>query len=180
MRSLRMGIAALLAMAGIGIAALPAVADGIRKGGPPPAYYERPAIWQGLYGGAHLGSMDADGDDGIVGGVQVGYNWQANQIVYGLEADISAAGGDFIDLLASARGRLGYLIVPSLLVYGTAGLGVVSGDDSEAGFVYGLGVEGMITDTLSARVEYLAYDSDSGHGDGADVIRAGINVKLGR
>lgn len=180
MRRLRMGSLALIAIAAVGHATIPAAADGIRKGKAPPAYYERPSIWQGLYGGVHLGSMDADGDDGFVGGAQLGYNWQANQIVYGVEADISVSGGDVIDWLGSVRGRLGYLILPSVLIYGTAGVGFVSGFDTEAGFAYGVGLEGMITDTLSARVEYLAYDADGGHGDGADVIRAGVNLKLGR
>jgi outer membrane immunogenic protein len=97
-----------------------------------------------------------------------------------VEGDISLSGSDSIDWLASVRGRLGYLIQPNLLVYGTAGLGVVSGGDTDTGFVYGLGVEGKLTDTMSARVEYLAFDSDTKHGDGVGVIRAGLNIKLGR
>jgi hypothetical protein len=40
------------------------------------------------------------------------FNWQANQIVYGLEGDISLSGSDSIDWLASVRGRLGYLTSP--------------------------------------------------------------------
>lgn len=163
--------------AGVGVAATPAaVADGLRTAGP--GYVDRPSIWRGLYGGIHLGHADADGDDGFVGGVQLGYNWQSNQLIYGLEGDLSLSGTDSIDWLASVRGRLGYLIQPSLLVYATAGLGLVSGDETDAGFVYGLGVEGKITDTMSARLEYLAFTSDTDHGDGVDVIRAGLNIKL--
>jgi opacity protein-like surface antigen len=78
------------------------------------------------------------------------------------------------------RGRLGYLFLPNLLIYGTAGVGFLNGDDTESGFVYGLGVEGVFTDTMTARLEYLAFDSDSAQGNGVDVIRAGLNFKLGR
>jgi outer membrane immunogenic protein len=177
---LRRGVIALAVMAGIGLAmSAVAVADGIRTAGP--RYADGPPIWRGLYGGIHLGHADADFDDFFVGGVQLGYNWQVNQIVYGLEGDISLSGADSIDYLASFRGRLGYLIQPSLMVYATAGLGLVDGGDSDAGFVYGLGIEGMISDTMSARLEYLAFNNDSGNGDDSvGVIRAGLNIKLGR
>jgi outer membrane immunogenic protein len=163
-------------LAGIGLAAPAAVADDTRVAAP--AYYERPSIWRGLYGGVHLGHADTDRDDGLVGGVQLGYNWQANQIVYGLEGDISVSGSHSIDWLASVRGRAGYLIQPRLLVYATAGLGFVNGGETDAGIVYGLGVEGKLTDTMSARIEYLAFSSDHAHSDGIGVIRAGLNIKL--
>jgi outer membrane immunogenic protein len=154
-----------------------AVADGTRTAGPD--YYERPAIWHGLYGGVNVGYANADGDNGVVGGVQLGYNWQANQIVYGVEGDFSLSGAHSIDWLASARGRLGYLIDPRLLVYGTAGLGLVNGNGTDAGFVFGGGVEGKINPAMSARLEYLSFNTDSAHGDVVGVIRAGLNIKLG-
>ena len=128
-------------------------------------------------------------------GAQIGCNWQSGQIVYGLEADVSFADisesfGPFeasIDFIATARGRLGYLLTPNLLVYGTAGFGIVggsasvniagfgrSGNDTETDFVYGLGVEGKFSDKLSARIEYLAFgDLD------IDVVRVGLNYRLG-
>lgn len=167
MRKLRRGIIELTVLAGVGLAATAAAADGARNAGP--AYNELPSIWRGLYAGVHLGYADADFDDGVVGGAQLGYNWRTTSIVYGVEGDISLSDADSIDVLASARGRLGYLIQPSLLLYGTAGVG---GDD-DAGFVYGLGVESKLTDMMSGRVEYLEYD-----GDDVGVIRAGLNFKL--
>jgi outer membrane immunogenic protein len=179
MGRLQRGIMALTLVAGVGLTATAAVADGATRS-TGPAYSEWPSIWRGLYGGVHLGQVNADHDDGLVGGVQLGYNWQSNQIVYGLESDISLSGSDTIDWLGSARGRLGYLIQPGLLVYGTAGVGLVKGGDTDTGFVYGLGVEGRLSDTMSARVEYLAFDTDRAHGDKVDVIRAGLNIKLGR
>jgi outer membrane immunogenic protein len=178
MSKLRWGIVAMTLLAGVGFAATAAEADGMGGAEPvyaeptyaEPAYYALPPIWSGLYGGVHLGYADARRDDGVVGGLQLGYNWQANAIVYGVEGDISLTGASSIDWLASARGRLGYLIQPNLLLYGTAGVG---GDD-DAGFVYGLGVEGKLTYAMTGRIEYLGYDSDD-----VDVIRAGLNFKLG-
>jgi outer membrane immunogenic protein len=175
---LRKAAIGLTALAGFGVAVTAASADGYTSG---PASYELPAIWRGLYGGLHVGHADADGDDGFVGGVQLGYNWQARQIVYGVEGDVSLAGTHSIDWLASLRGRLGYLIQPRVLVYGTAGLGLVNGSDTDAGFVYGLGVEGKLTPTMSARIEYLSFNTDNAHAhsDTVGVIRAGLNIKLG-
>jgi opacity protein-like surface antigen len=83
---------------------------------------------------------------GGVFGFQFGHNWQWGPVVGGLEIDFSGADikqtSNFIfpqlqnrfeqetesletkiDQLASARGRLGYLILPNWLLYGTAGIG---------------------------------------------------------
>jgi outer membrane immunogenic protein len=173
---LRRNLFGLAVLGGLSLSATAALADGTRSA---PNYYDRPSIWGGLYGGLSLGKIDTDHDDGIVGGVQLGYNWQANQFVYGVEGDISVSNSDSIDWLGSLRGRLGYLIQPNLLVYGTAGLGFVSASETDTGFVWGLGVEGKFTPTMSARVEYLSFNNDSVHGDGANVIRAGLNFKFG-
>ena len=52
--------------------------------------------------------------------------------------------------------------------------------NDNTGFVYGLGVEGKLTRTMSARLEYLAYETDNAHShsDTVGVIRAGLNIKL--
>jgi outer membrane immunogenic protein len=116
---------------------------------------------------------------GVIGGAQVGYNWQSNQFVYGLEGDISAAdigvsaGGAFFDVSASinwlttVRGRVGVLVQPNLLIYATAGVGVAHWEahasmlgmpilqtsGNETGFVYGIGVESQWTEKMSWRLE---------------------------
>ena len=84
--------------------------------------------------------------DGLIGGVQAGYNWQVNALVFGIEGDISFADWNHeskafdspldqfginadiegiasadIDLLASIRGRLG-MAFGNALVYGTGGV----------------------------------------------------------
>lgn len=92
--------------------------------------------------GARPGSVDLD-RNGILGGGQIGYNWQAGSFVYGLEADISftsidddqnavtpqintglAQGNVFrseLDYLGTVRARLGYALDRTLF-YGTAGV----------------------------------------------------------
>jgi outer membrane immunogenic protein len=188
MESLRRCAIALAALVGAAAAAMPALADG---GWATTSRSDYPSIWQGVYFGLHLGQGESGPADGIVGGGQIGYNWQNGPIVFGLEADasyadISESFGPFeasIDFLGTVRGRLGYLVTPNILVYGTAGFGVVSGsgsvggfsfDESETDLVFGLGVEGKFARNMSVRLEYLTFgDLD------VDVVRAGLNFKLG-
>ncbi|MEM7748748.1 MAG: outer membrane beta-barrel protein, partial [Pseudomonadota bacterium] len=136
---------------------------------------------------------DAEANGGVAGGY-AGYNYQCGAAVFGIEGDIlwSGMGGDetqsisgvdyALDVstkyLASIRGRLGYDTGFALL-YGTAGVGFTkaeaelsaagTGLDSEtetdAGLVFGGGIEGMVTETMSLRAEVLHYrfgDSDDG------------------
>jgi outer membrane immunogenic protein len=84
-----------------------------------------------------------------------------------------------IDELASARGRLGYLIFPNWLLYGTAGMGfghtrinhtaveaidgtTISVSDSsffnEFGWVAGVGLEWKFANNWLLRGEWLHYD----------------------
>jgi outer membrane immunogenic protein len=115
-----------------------------------------PANWAGFYLGGNIGSGIARdrtslefanvaerfnlSPDGIVGGVQAGYNWQAANWVFGVEADIQASSqrdnrtcvlfcdpaGNFaaydakLPWFGTARGRLGYS-VGSTLFYATGG-----------------------------------------------------------
>ncbi len=181
MKLIRWGVIGPAIMAAcVGTAAIPAIAADF--GGPPPRYPEPPpmempfsSVWQGLYGGVHLGYGDAGHTDGVVGGGQLGYNWQANRFVYGLEGDISVTDTS-VDWLASARGRAGFLLDDRLLAYGTAGVGFANAhDDTETDFVYGLGLESKLSEAMTARLEYLTYNDLD-----VDVIRAGLNFKLGR
>lgn len=172
------------ALVGSVVATMPALADG---GWTTTSRSDFPAIWRGAYVGLHLGQGESGPADGIVGGGQIGYNWQSGPIVYGLEADVSYSdisfGNASIDWLATARGRVGYLLLPNLLAYGTVGFGLASAsasfgpfsvDDTESDIVYGLGLEGKFSDKLSARIEYQAFgDLD------IDVVRVGLNYRLG-
>lgn len=120
------------------------------------AYSEPTANWSGLYAGLNGGggiarSKSSYGSgtafdhfalvpDGYLGGGQIGYNWQAANWVYGLEADIqgtslkddtnclflcnlNAAANvrQSLPWFGTVRGRIGYS-VGSTLFYGTGGL----------------------------------------------------------
>ena len=216
MFALRRGVLVLGISAGMALTAMPAAADGGRG----PATYERgyyPSIWRGVYAGVHAGFGWSGDADGAVGGAQAGYNWQSQQYVYGIEADISlsdigvsgsatacdpmfgcatARASASIDWLATVRGRFGVLVQPSLLVYATAGLAIVHAEghasvtvpgagslrasvsDSDTGFVYGVGVESKLSDTMSVRVEYLGFGDIDAVGD-FGIVRAGLNFKFG-
>jgi len=134
---------------------------------PPPAFN-----WTGWYVGANVGYswgsaktnysspafggfglpgslLDGQKPNGVIGGLQAGYNWQANNMwVYGLETDFqgSAESGTgnfganyFFDFpvgfsalnasvttkilwFGTVRARAGYLITPDTLLYATGGL----------------------------------------------------------
>lgn len=151
---------------------------------------------------------------GFIGGAQIGYNWQfAPQWVAGLEADIQGLtngdGGSLtsgsgvpgfpteafvstttvskkVEWLGTVRARLGVLVTPSLLAYGTGGLayggvkasttitqtdtnilpgpvtaaGTTTGtfSDTRAGWTLGAGAEWMFAPKWSLKGEYLHYD----------------------
>jgi outer membrane immunogenic protein len=190
-------IGSAIGFAGL-IAAIPANAQGVND----PSYAAPPyvpSIWQGLYAGLHGGYGRADPATGFVAGFQIGYNWQATQFVYGLEldgsfADISVTDSSFgptvkasVDWLATARGRFGYLFTPNMLAYGTLGIGyaresaassvpgfTLTVTESDTAFVYGAGIEGKLSDSMSLRVEYLSFGSLD-----INVVRAGLNFKFG-
>jgi outer membrane immunogenic protein len=155
---------------------------------------------------------------GFIGGGQVGYNYQfSTNFVAGLEADIQGIAGannsaaaanvvpvpllapptvimtslsanKSVDYIGTVRGRLGYLVTPTLLVYGTGGLayggvtsstsifqaaipsvfgmstpwgGAGSYSDTRVGWTAGGGLEWMFSPNWSAKVEYLYYDLGS-------------------
>ena len=168
--------------------------------------------WTGLYVGAHGGhgwtgasNMDLTG---WAGGIQAGYNLQLGPAVIGIEADYTWTGLDGtssvsslpltgkVDSLSSVRGRLGYSIANSVMIYGTAGYGgfdtsvrtVISGIDlkgstSIAAVVVGGGAELLLTRSIMLRLEGLRYigDGDSwttgGDGD-VTLLRAGVSYKF--
>ena len=149
--------------------------------------------WSGAYVGIHggwawgeaelAGVTVLDDVEGFVIGGHIGYNWQVNSFVFGLEADGSYADQDVTidpffaetDFLASIRGRLGFA-ADRFLIYGTGGAaftGVNYGNDATGfeddvdyfGWVAGGGIEYAITDNITLGVEYLHYDFS-----GEDVI----------
>lgn len=148
--------------------------------------YGRPNIWQGLYIGGHVGAdfggADADKSVSPTGGLHVGYNWQWNNVVAGLEVDASAKsleasrnyGGGVRteasqDWASSMRLRLGYAF-DNTLIYATGGYAIGNFDvglrqpgvayksnDTLNGYVVGAGVEMKFAPNWSGRVEGLYY-----------------------
>jgi len=45
--------------------------------------------WTGFYAGAHAGAGWSDDNAGFIGGGQVGFNYQINQWVFGVEGDLA-------------------------------------------------------------------------------------------
>jgi outer membrane immunogenic protein len=128
------------------------------------------ANWSGLYIGGNVGYGWGNGStslsplpdpatfddvglttfntnpEGVIGGAQVGYNWQIGSIITGVEADFQGSGikgsvpqATFVDpsghgpgefaassqkllWFGTLRGRLGITVTPDLLLYATGGL----------------------------------------------------------
>jgi outer membrane immunogenic protein len=160
--------------------------------------------WEGFYlGGAgtyNAGDFNRSRDGYAFGGqLYTGYNWQAGQIVYGVEADLGYSGLDHSGggiteknrFNGSVRGRVGYDLNPFLL-YGTAGVAAtnnkVSGlGDSDSktsyGYTVGVGAEALVTNNITARVEYRFSDyQNKNHDLGGTSVSRGYDeqsVKVG-
>ena len=181
---------------------------------PPPPYKAPPPVpvfsWTGFYIGGHGGyglsnSQGLDLKGGFAGG-QVGYNYQMNNFVWGIEgdgawADISQTNPFGVpltkvsfDSLASLRARLGVAFGNALL-YGTGGggwghlkLSAVGLSDSTwlSGWTAGAGIEYAFTPNWTGKVEYLHYGfggSETLFGVSVgkldvETIKAGINYKF--
>src|ERR1044072_9499586 len=144
------------------------------------------------------GARDDTNVDGVIGGIQSGFNWQTANWVLGMDSDFQGSGqkGDArycglggttcaiasldaahrLSWFGTARSRLGFLVTPSMLLYGTAGLayGQVKSDytlnfqgaplasvhirDVKAGWTAGDGLEFAWAGHCSAKVDYLYMD----------------------
>jgi outer membrane immunogenic protein len=171
---------------------------------PPPVYAPPPFNWTGFYLGGNIGGAWANRDvrdpflgvnfnngnsNGVfIGGGQLGYNWQINYFVLGIEAEFDGAannnnntgtvfipGAGTIQVTSNNRwittlaARFGVTNGPWLF-YGKAGGGWVGSDftisnlttgasitgsnDSNSGFLVGVGVEWAFLPNWSAKLEY--------------------------
>jgi len=195
-------LAAMTATAGTANAA------DIRRSPPPavkaPGYVAPLFTWTGFYVGGNLGYGWGNGSGtvtnttlapvgalgpvagsggGVLGGVQLGYNWQADAFVFGLETDFQLTGSDGnfngrVGLVpfsgttetpwfGTIRGRLGYA-ADRWLFYVTGGgayaenkisgrAAGVAFSDSRIGWSWtvGAGVETALTNKWSIKGEYL-------------------------
>ncbi|MCB8821583.1 outer membrane protein [Microvirga rosea] len=156
----------------------------------------------GYYGG------DSGSDGGFVGGGQVGYNYQIGQFVIGVEGDVQFAdrggsnrllysptigyyygGNDSDDWFGTVRARAGFAF-DRALIYATGGF-AFNGDNG--GWALGGGLEYAFTNNLTAKIEGLYVNIDTGnnnsiyglgyYGGGRNkdefgVVRAGLNYKF--
>ncbi|MGY2902641.1 outer membrane protein [Bradyrhizobium sp. URHC0002] len=164
---------ALLVISALAFSSMAAsAADMAMRTKAPPIVVDPSYNWSGFYIGGNVGYGWGDADtsfnplpsaaafvnlapttlapdpQGVVGGVQAGYNWQAGKFVFGLEADIQASdihgnalvtpiiqnsgapfpGAGFlaasqrIDWFGTVRARAGFTPVDRLLLYVTGGL----------------------------------------------------------
>jgi outer membrane immunogenic protein len=194
-----------LSLAGVAVSTAAVAADLPRS----QPYYQAPAAsyynWAGAYAGANVGYQwgkvqnTGTNPSGLEGGLQLGYNWQNGQFVFGGETDLQISGAD--DTFApfkfsnpwfgTLRGRAG-MAMNNILFYGTLGLaygglkgetGGLSESKTHIGWTAGLGVEVGFTPNWSAKVEYLYADlsnraysiTGTENGLSTSVLRVGVN-----
>ena len=153
------------------------------------AGYNWTGFYLGLNGGYGWGRSTWDGVDrfnvsGGLFGVTAGYNYQYNQVVFGIEGDVDWSGvkGSTLtgicglsscttrnDWLSTVRGRIG-LAFDRFLPYLTAGaaLGDIkasnapfalpAGTGTNLGYAVGAGFEVALVSNLTAKAEYLFVD----------------------
>jgi outer membrane immunogenic protein len=179
----------------------------------PPAW-----SWTGFYiginGGGGFGRSDFSApfptdsfntSGGLIGGT-LGYNYQMDNVVLGVEGDIdwsnirgsapcaATSCETRNNWLGTARGRLGYAF-GNFMPYVTGGLavgdikssiaGVGEATETKAGWTAGGGVEAHINGPWSVKAEYLFVDLGRGGSVlGSDskfqthIVRAGLNYKF--
>lgn len=178
--------------ASVAMVSAPAFADGH----PPAASTDissadKIADWTGWYAGAQYDFLDGDAAiggalDGDVVGVFAGYRQDFGDFVLGGEIDYSV--GDFgiagvtldVDSLLRVGIELGYDVGPAL-IYATVGyarldlsaVGVTADGD---GVYYGLGVDFMVSDSVSLGIELLRHDFDNFNGNSYDITSVGLNI----
>ena len=210
-------------LACVGVLALSGAAAAADLPAAPAPYYKAPVYapaynWSGFYLGINggggwgrstwstTGSFDTSG--GLVGGT-IGYNYQMNQVVLGVEGDIdwaningttstgcpSATGTGCQtsdNWLSTVRGRLGYA-ADRFMPYITGGAafgdikasgpGLTGTDTTNAGWTLGGGIEFAIAGHWTAKAEYLYVNLGSvscGAACGAAVQNVNWHANIGR
>jgi outer membrane immunogenic protein len=180
-----------------------------------PAPIVAPAFnWTGFYVGVHggggFGSFDLDtypdafgNGDGALLGSQIGYNYQVNQWVFGIQTDMaytwmkSSSAYNLadakVDWLGTTTGRVGYA-ADTWLFYAKGGVAygdthisssVYSESQWKAGWTVGAGVEKAFTPNITGFAEYDYVDLGSTqYGNvgrlsfDTNIVKVGLNYKF--
>src|SRR5712671_431843 len=198
MRKLLLSAAATMLIAGPACAADLGV-----RAAPAPAFIASP--WDGLYIGGNVGYGETNFDvtatgfgtlasvhgNGVVGGFQAGYNKQYGTFVLGLETDFdltsientTAGVSTKLPWFGTTRTRLGFLVNPALLLYGTGGVAYGRVEESVpgaslkipgVGWAAGAGVQYAFTPQWSIGAEYLHVELD---GPSANIGGLSVSTK---
>ena len=133
--------------------------------------------------GVTTGNFNVKG--GMAGGT-LGYNYQIGQLVLGIEGDydwqnirgstsstnaVCGACDTSSNWIGTIRGRIGYAF-DRVMIYATGGGAVTDikastaaqpwASSTELGWTAGAGIEGAITDNVTAKIEYLFADFQKG------------------
>ncbi len=210
---------------GHGVNTVPGTSTILGDGGDDKGAVGRPATFFGRASASSAASTIPMGIGGGIGGAQLGYNWRLRpDVIGGFEADLQGVAGasasgsalrsatepvtganvvtatkatKSLSYLGTARGRIGYLVTPTLLPYLTAGLaygeggfstsltqvstsasfapnsGTIGSSSIRIGWSAGAGGEWMFRQNWSAKLEYLRYDLGN---QGAYGDMAGYNL----
>jgi outer membrane immunogenic protein len=175
---------------------IPAAAASTANAAPPTP----PAIWSGFYVGLNLGAVNHRSSldtftpntagnnwcvafdctinptkdaSGVIGGLQIGYNFQNGAWVYGVEADIDLSSAKDkktttttiytwttktgLEALSTARLRIGYSFMPQTMIYATGGLAVGKVRDTfqgDTGYAWSSSVNWKAGWTAGAGIEH--------------------------
>lgn len=208
-----------------GSVALAQAADLPSRKAPPPVYTAPVPVmdWTGFYVGANLGYgwMNnfntatvftpglANPHGGIVGGGQVGFNYQISPwLVAGLETDFQGTGigggnvARHTPWIGTVRGRIGFTpFSPKLMVYATGGFAYgrmsigpfpfgQTFSTLGTGWTAGGGLEYALTPNWSVKAEYLfanlsgnfptgPFFTSQKESVGDHIVRVGVNYRFG-
>jgi outer membrane immunogenic protein len=210
-------LAVIASLCGVGVAHAADLQRAPVYKAPPPAPVEV-FNWTGFYiganigysaGRAHIDGLGSTDLNGVVGGGQIGYNWQAmgSPWVFGVEVDGQGTGQDnsataggvtlteSLPWFVTARGRIGYAFAPMFMIYATGGAAwvdhkfelsgggaTVTSEVNRIGWAAGAGIEGALNRNWSWKVEYLHLDTGSFNTNVFGVLPVSLRVtdEIGR